>query len=809
MRKLVSVVGIILFSTGLFAQKKTSIYGYVTDREGVPLDGVIINLIDLQIFTISDSIGFYEIEVPPSVRVVLQYTLLGFRQSENGFRIAPESSYFFNKILLNTSVDLGVVSVRGNRTRNQNTINIDPNLSISLPNASGSFEAIIKNLPGVSSNNELSSQYSVRGGNFDENLVYINDVEIYRSFLVRSGQQEGLSFINSDLVKNIRFSSGGFDAKYGDKMSSVLDITYKKPDKNTLTATGGFLGSSISLEKSTKNKKLGMLFGFRNKTNFLLSTLDTKGDYSPSAIDVQSFIQYSPNRFWDFSTLLNFNSNRFELVPKNRETIFGDFSQILRLNVFFEGKERNQFENFTGAFITTYKPTSQLQLKLITSQFRTIEFESFDIEGSYQLDEIESNIGNENFGNTKNNLGSGSFYDRARNEFDAQITSVEHKGAFNDGVVQLLWGLKYQYENVFDKLNELQFIDSTGFILPNNQNQIIIPIAYRAENTLKSNRFSAYIQNTIDFSGGDISVTTGLRTSYWDINNQLTISPRVSFAFNPRWQRDIIFRFSGGAYHQPPFYRELRGITGNLNKNTKAQRAIHFVGGLDYNFKFLNSDFKFLGDIYYKKLDNILPYEVDNVRVRYLENTISKGYATGIDLRISGALVKDLESTFSLSVQKTEEDIIGDFFDELDENDNVIKRVFPGYIPRPTDQRVNFAMFFQDKLVKNPSYKVHLNILFGSRLPIGPPDFERYKDTLRVPAYRRIDIGFSKDFLQQPTIENKRKLKSLIAYAEVFNLLNINNTISYLWLKDVDNRQFAIPNFLTGRQINIKLIAKF
>lgn len=808
MRKLVSILCIVLFSSVLFAQKKTSIYGYVSDKEGFPVEGVVINVVDSQIFTITDSLGFYEIEVPPDSRIVLKFSLLGFRQSENGFRIAQGSRYFFNKVLINTSLDLAVVSVRGNRTKNLNSINIDPNLSISLPNASGSFEAILKTLPGVSSNNELSAQYSVRGGNFDENLVYVNDVEIFRPFLIRSGQQEGLSFINSDLISSVRFSSGGFDAKYGDKMSSVLDITYKKPESTKATASTGFTGNSLSFETATKNKKLGFLVGFRNKTNNLfLSTLDTKGDYSPSVIDIQTFLNYSPNRFWDFSTLLNYNSNKYDLIPRDRETTFGDFSQILRLQVFFDGKERDRFENFTGAITTTYKPTSQIQLKLIASKFSTSEFESFDIEGSYRLDEIESGLGNENFGNIRNNLGNGSFYDRARNEFYAQISTIEHKGIINDGIAQLQWGLKYQYESVLDNLNELQFIDSTGFILPNKQPQLIIPIAYRATNTLNSNRLSAFIQNTIDFAQGDISITTGVRTSFWDINNQLTISPRASIAFNPRWQRDIVFRFSGGAYHQPPFYRELRGITGVLNKNVKAQRAIHFVSGVDYNFKMFNSDFKFLGDIYYKKLDNIIPYEVDNVRIRYYENTLAKGYATGIDLRISGELVKDLESTFSLSVQKTAEDIIGDFYDELDKNGNSI-RIFPGYLPRPTDQRLNLAMFFQDKLAKNASYKVHLNLLFGSRLPIGPPDFERYKDTLRVPSYRRVDVGFSKDFL----FHNKkeiRKIKSFIAYAEVFNLLNINNTISYLWLKDFENRQFAIPNFLTGRQINVKLIAKF
>ena len=683
--------------------------------------------------------------------------------------------------------------------------------------------------------------------------MYVNDIEIYRPFLVRSGEQEGLSFVNSDMVSSILFSAGGFDAKYGDKMSSVLDIKYRKPRGFAGSASMSMLGGALHLEGVSENYRLSYQLGIRQKSNqYLLNSLNTKGDYNPSFTDVQTLFIYDITDKWEIDLLANYSRNRYNTIPLTRETEFGTVNEALRLTIFFDGQEIDKYETYMGAISNVYRPNSDITLKLITSAFRTFESEAFDIQGQYWLDELEKDIGKDDFGEVKFNRGIGTYLTHARNDLDAFVYNAEHKGYLSNGSAShttgkslyLLWGIKYQHESINDRLSEWNMLDSAGFSLPHPADSVgyTIPALQPAQIievqdllktkiNIRSNRYSGYLQNNWTWSSKDtteLTFTSGIRANYWDLNKQMLVSPRVSFSIKPNWKNDVIFRAATGYYYQPPFYRELRDLNGKINYNLKAQKSIHFVLGSDYNFKAWNRPFKFVSEIYYKHLENLVPYEIDNVRIRYYAENSANGYATGIDLKINGEFVKGIESWASLSVMKTEEDIEGDFYYEYYNAEGVkiipgftfdqqavdSTRFEPGFIPRPTDQRVNFSLVFQDYLPRFPNYKMHLNLVFGSRLPFGPPTFERFKDTLRIPPYRRVDIGFSALLFDKNKREEtpKRLLKHLNtiwASLEVFNLLGINNTISYLWIKDVTNRQYAIPNYLTARLLNVKLIVKF
>jgi hypothetical protein len=825
----------VLFFAGnisnVLAQNTATIYGKVNDENEKALEAVTISVIGATSGTYTDNKGNFELKIPADSSVKVVFSYVGFKTEERLVNLSPNQRKNVSVNLKYSSANIVEVTVEDKLGRSKSVTRIDPKSVDIITSVTGGVEAILKTLPGVSSNNELSSQYMVRGGNFDENLVYVNDIEIYRPLLVRGGQQEGLSFVNNDMVSSIVFSAGGFDAKYGDKMASVLDIRYRKPRELGGSFQASLLGASLHTEGASKGYRFTYQVGVRQKSNqYLLGNMEMRGDYAPSFTDVQSFLTYDISEKWEINFLGNISRNVFRFVPTTRETEFGYINEALRFTVFFEGQEVSSFNTFMGALSSIHRPNKDLTLKFIASSFRTIESETFDINGAYRLDELERDLGSEEFGEAVSNRGVGEFLNHARNQLKGQIYNLEHRGYLDNDVYNLKWGIKGQTEIIDDKLREWNMVDSAGYSVPRlPSDEILLQNVIRTDINLQSTRMMGFVQNSWYWGDStDYSLTAGIRTHYWSLNNQTTVSPRISFSMKPNWKRDIMLRAAAGYYHQPPFYRELRGLDGSINKDIKAQTSIHFVVGSDYNFKAWDRPFKFVSELYFKHMENLIPYEVDNVRIRYYAENNAVGYATGIDLKVNGEFIKGIDSWASLSVMQTKEDILDDFFYRYINSDGerIIPgytanrtpvdsvRIEPGYIPRPTDQRYVFGLFFQDYLPKFPDFKMNINMLFGARLPFGPPSFERYRDTLRMPPYRRVDLGFSYQILSEdkrPKKENSafKNIKSMWVSLDVFNLLDINNTISYLWIRDAGNRQYAVPNYLTPRLINLRLVTKF
>ncbi len=808
---------IYFFLFASFISNAQTIKGKISDINNIPLPAVNISIIDLKGGITSNNNGFYSISIKPNRSHVVAYSFVGYQTEKVRIPMLKKGQeYILNIILKESNTLLDDIIVKDQKSRKNNLSRIKTKHVEVIPGSSGGIESVLKTLPGVSSANELSSQYSVRGGNFDENLVYVNGIEVYRPFLIHSGQQEGLSFVNSDLVGSILFSAGGFSAKYGDKMSSVLDIKYKQPKKISSSVSMSLLGGSAHLEGISKNRRLSYLLGLRHKSNqYLLNSLDTEAEYRPRFSDLQTFINYKLNTNWDISFLSNISSNQYQMIPKDRNTDFGTFNEALRLTIFFEGQELDKYQTYFGALSTKYNPNTKVKLELTASAFQTYEEENFDILGEYWLYQLDNNLGSDNFGDVAFDRGVGKYINHARNSLDARVLNFSHKGNYSEKDKNINWGLKFQNEKIDDKISEWTLIDSAGFTLPhpydsiglpsNPNQQVLMNELLKTDISISSFRQSGYLEYSQDIN--NLSLNAGTRSSYWSYNEELLVSPRISLAYAPNWEKDVVFRLASGIYYQSPFYRELRYPSGEVNQNIKSQKSVHYVLGSDYLFYKWGRPFKWITEIYYKKLDDLIPYKVDNVRIQYLAENNSKGYATGIDLKINGEFVSGVESWASLSIMKTEEDIIGDSY--IDENGNT---VYPGYIARPTDQRVNFSLFFQDYIPGNMNYKMHLNMIYGSGLPFGPPKSEKYQDILRIPDYRRVDIGFSAVLKS----ENKRSrlrfmniLNSAWLSAEVFNLLDINNTVSYLWVSDVGGRQYAVPNYLTRRQVNLKLVLRF
>ncbi len=820
------------------SQNTATIFGKITDNGNEPIEDVSISMLgSSQAIGFSDSKGEFSYKIPADVEVVVIFNNINYAQVRHTLKLASGEKLNISKKMNSKETTIGIVEITdGNRFKE--FVRLDPINITHIPTASQDFNAILFTLPGVSSRNELSSSYSVRGGNFDENLVYVNGIEVYRPFLTRSGQQEGLSFINPDLVSSVLFSAGGFEAKYGDKMSSVLDVQYRKPRKFSGTVSGSLLGSSLHLEGVSKNYRFSWLFGARYKTNkYLLSKTDSKGDYKPFFADIQMYTSYDLTDKWKLDFLGNLAFNKYQFIPQNRETEFGTVTQALRLKIYFDGQEVDHFNTMMGAVSAIYTGNSgALNLKFISSAFKSKETEAIDIQGQYFIGDLETDFGKPNFGEVVSERGVGTHIDHSRTNLTAYVLSAEHKGSYTIKKKQLLWGVKYSNEIITDKLSEWKYIDSAGFSIPTQPPPIFTPEPIQLQNVIKqkinlfSNRISGYtegIWSTETKDTATVSATLGVRANYWDLNKQALVGPRGTIGIKPNWKRDFLFRFSSGYYYQPPFYRELRGIDGVINYAIKAQTSIHFVLSSDHNFKSWKRPFKLTAEAYYKYLDNLIPYEIDNVRIRYSAKNNARGYATGIDLKVNGEFVKGLESWVSLSVMQTQEDIKDDFYYDYYNSDgkkivpgytaNSVKkdsiRFEPGYIPRPTDQRVNVGLFFQDQMPGYPDLKMHLNLLFGSGVPFGPPGSQRYQQVLRMPSYRRVDIGFSYQALKETrTVKNKsigRYVKSIWISLEVFNLLGTNNTVSYIWVEDVTNRQYAVPNYLTQRQLNLRTIFKF
>ncbi len=814
MKRILFIVLFLILKLSLISQ---TIEGKITDFNLNPLVAVNISILNQSGGLISDNDGFYKVNIKANRSYVIAFSFIGYETEKIRVPMLKKGQkYTLNISLKESNTLLEDIIVKDQKSRKNNLSRIKTKHVEVIPGSGGGIESVLKTLPGVSSANELSSQYSVRGGNFDENLVYVNGIEVYRPFLIHSGQQEGLSFVNTDLVGSILFSAGGFSAKYGDKMSSVLDIKYKQPKKIASSLSLSLLGGSAHLEGISKNRRLSYLLGFRHKSNqYLLSSLDTEAEYVPRFSDLQTYLNYKINTNWDISLLTNISKNQYQMIPQDRNTDFGTFNEALRLTVFFEGQELDKYETYFGALSTRFNPNTKVQLELTGSAFQTFEQENFDILGEYWLYQLDNNLGSDNFGDVAFDRGVGKYIKHARNSLDARVINFSHKGNYNDKDISLVWGLKFQNEDINDRISEWTLIDSAGFTLPhpydsigsssNSNQQVLMNEILKTDINISSTRKSGYLEYSQDLN--NFSLNAGTRSSYWSYNEELLVSPRISLAYAPNWEKDVVFRLASGIYYQSPFYKELRYPDGRLNNNIESQKSTHYVVGSDYLFYKWGRPFKWITELYYKKLDNLIPYKVDNVRIQYLAENNSRGYATGVDFKINGEFVSGVESWASLSIMQTEEDIIGDSY--IDENGNTVE---PGYIPRPTDQRVNFSLFFQDYIPGNLNYKMHLNMIYGSGLPFGPPKSEKYEDILRIPDYRRVDIGFSAILKS----ENKRSrvnfmnvFNSAWLSVEVFNLLDINNTISYLWVSDIGGRQYAVPNYLTRRQVNLKLILRF
>ena len=806
----------------LWAQQNAIVNGIVLDDRGKPIEFATVTF-GTQTGVVTDAKGEFSISVPSLQDVVLQVRHVSFKSKEYFVNIKPNTTQRLRIIMDPLTIEEYRFVEELNRDLPM--INIDPANIQMIATPGDPVMALLKTAGlGISTNNELSAGYSVRGGNFDENLIYVNDVEIYRPFLARSGQQEGLSFINPDMVQGISFSSGGYESKYGDKMSSVLDITYKKPVRFGANVMASLLGVNVHMEDAILKNRLKYNIGFRYKSNnYILSSLDTKGEYKPDFIDFQSFITYDATEKFEVNLMASYSDNNFRLIPENRTTTFGHVQQAKQLNVYFDGQEITRFQVASGALVFNYKPSQNSYIKWIGSVYNTIESEKLDIEGQYFLGDVESDLSDPDFGQVVNTVGIGGFINHARNRLNATVASGEVKSKFfipskkynSQNNMTIQWGLKYQHEWIDDRLDEWNLLDSAGYLLPyagpSDTLAIQLQDVRKSSISLSTNRISGFYQHAFTWwvDSSKITLTAGVRANYWDLNEELLISPRLQFSWKPNWKPDMLFRVSGGMYYQSPFYRELRDLDGNINTQVKAQRSIHAVIGMDYNFKIWKRPFKFVTEVYYKHLSNLNPYELDNVRIRYYATNNASGYAAGVDMKLGGEFIEGLESWVTMSVMQTEEDIAGDM--DVKSNGDTI---YPGFIPRPTDQRFTLGLFFQDHIPRFKNFRVHLNLLFGSQLPFGPPNDNRYSDTLRAPFYRRVDIGFSYVILAPDRKFKKPKsvmhhVKSMWLSFEVFNLLDINNTVSYSWIRDISNRQYAVPNYLTPRLFNVKFVVKF
>jgi hypothetical protein len=801
-----------------FSQTAT-IKGVILDDNNTPIDNV--NIKAGTGGTKTDRTGFYILKIPANQDVSIEFSHLSYKKIAANFNLKNGEDYEFNPIM-NTSIEqIATITVSGKRQKEvEGIVTLNPETIRKIPGANAGVENLLLTLPGVSNNNELSTQYAVRGGNYDENLVYVNGIEVYRPFLIRSGQQEGLSFVNMDMVQNVDFSAGGFQAKYGDKLSSVLDITYKNPYQFEINADLSLLGGSLSLEGVSKDSKFSGIVGMRYRDNGLLvNAKETETNYQAAFGDIQTFLTYKFSNKFHLNFLGNTSLNKYSYQPQTRQTNFGTLSDPLALLVFYEGEEKDAYQTSFGAFKGTYFANDNLTLNLIASAYHTTEEEYFDILAQYRLGEVNTNIGDEDLGEVEFSEGIGGQLNHGRNDLDALIANIEHRGSFNINNHNFEWSLKYTHEDIRDRLVEWEVIDSAGFsirppkTIPTNEQPYISfsgPIKpfqnIRATNNTQIDRFQAYAQwskrSTLGTS--DVWYNAGVRVHNWGVHgdgikssNSTILTPRGQFAIKPDWKNDMLFRVAAGFYYQPPFYRELRNSSGTVQPNVKSQKSLHMVLGNDYSFKMWDRPFKLTTEAYYKKLTDVNPYTLENVRIRYRAENNAKAYAYGLDMRLNGEFVPGTESWFSFGYLKTEENIDG-----------------RGYIPRPTDQRLKFAALFQDYVPNIPSMKMYLNLVYNTGLPGGSPSYaDPYQYQNRLPAYKRADVGFQfviVDEKKQFKTGWKKSFKALSFGFEIFNMFDVQNSITNTWVRDVySKRQYAIPNYLTPRVFNVRTTMKF
>ncbi len=839
MRSKIVLLLLMMIPILLTAQKdRSNIYGKITDNHGNVLELVNIAAIGTIYGSSSDSRGQYTLYLPSDTLIEVVYSFVGYKQEKRSILLKPGEERKIDVSLTATSTTLPDAIISDKQINSSTITRLDARKVSMLPSSgAGGVEDLVKTLPGVSSTNELSSQYNVRGGNFDENLIYINGIEIYKPFLVGSGQQEGMSVINPNLVSNIDFSAGGFSAEYGDKLSSALDITYKRPLITAASLSLSFLGVETHAEGTLAHHRLSYLIGARYKNNkYILGNMETQGSYQPNFTDIQGIIAYSINPKLEISAFGYYSRNSYQMIPETRQTDFGNIQESHRLTIYFDGKETSNYDVGLGAITLNYSPNEDLNLKLIASTYSAMEGENYDIQGQYWIGLLETNPGNEQNGNVISNHGIGTFIEHARNDFYSQVFNIDHKGAYTKDFYTLKWGARYQHQAFDDIINEWEMIDSAGFSLPHPHDSIGNSISKvhpfeishlsKGHNKLKINNLDAYIHNEwiLNTEKDDVlTFSLGLRANYWGYNNDISFSPRGGLAYKPNWNNNMLFRLSGGVYVQPPFYRELRMFDGTLISPEKAttQKSYQVVLTHEYNFKAWDRPFVLTTELYYKYLKDIIPYELDNIRIRYYADQKATGYASGIDLRLNGEFVKGIESWASLSLMKSEENIkyylssSGEILSQTEVDGGapyVCDTIIKG-IPRPSDQRINFSLFFQDYIPYIPSFKVNLKLVFGTGLPFGAPHSERYQQKKRMTAYRRIDIGFSKQLISETTSFKKgnplRFIRNSWISLEIFNLLGIYNVSSYMWVTDIYNIQYAVPNYLTPRQINLKLVAEF
>ncbi len=820
MKNLLSALILLLLPVSLLlAQDTGRLSGRVLDSIGNPVELANVALLGTQVGTMTNSDGSYELRVPAGHSYTVVVSCVGYLTRQYAVRLAPGGSRNQEITLQRDIRNIKEVSVSARQERASTFHRIDVEELNYMPTTTGKVEAIIKSQAGVSSNNELSSQYSVRGGNFDENLVYVNDIEIYRPFLVRSGQQEGLSFVNSDLVSSIKFSAGGYDARYGDKMSSALDITYRRPRKFAGSSSVSLLGASAHVEGTSRTKRFTYLAGYRYKTtSYLLNTLQTKGDYKPQFSDFQSMFTYQLNKKMELSFLGNYSSNKYLFIPSETDVEFGTKDLPLNLKIYYDGQEVDRFDTYLGALSFHYQPVKGLSLKLTGSAFRTSERETFDIMGQYWINQLDNTINSETYGDSILNVGVGTLLTHARNYLDAIVVTASHIGSYQVGNNRVQWGLSFRYQDFLDRISEWELLDSSGYVIPYNGDEIILSDFRRSENHTAYNQYTLFLQDIreINSSFADLFVTAGVRGTIWNFNPTAMVSPRATISLQPFWERDIMFRAAAGYYYQPPFYKEMRRPDGTINREIKPQRSIHLLLGGDYIFSMWDRPFKLTGEAYYKWLSNLIPYKIENIRLSYSGENISQGYARGIDFKLNGEFVQGAESWMTLSLLQTREDIAGDQAFIWDGENYVMQPA--GEFPRPTDQLFTFGLYFQDYFPNNPGYKVHLNAFYGTGLPLSSPNDDQYYTTLRMKPYRRVDIGFSKVIKRETDITGERNplrfFESIWISGEIFNLLGIKNEASYLWIRTISDQrgipgQFGVPNYLTGRRFNIKLSVSF
>ena len=840
MKKLLLFI-LFLLPAFVFAQRPTGVlFGKITDDNGKVVEFVNVAVQNTKYGVVSDARGSYSLTLPADTLINVVFSFVGYEEIKINVQLKPGERRKHDVKMQVTSTMLTEVTVHDQSIKSSTITRLDAKETVLLPSAgAGGVEDMVKTLAGVSSTNELSSQYNVRGGNFDENLIYVNGIEIYKPFLVGSGQQEGLSFINSRLVSNIDFSAGGFSVEYGDKLSSVLDITYKKPTIAASSLTLSLLGADAHTEGMAFKGRMSYLIGARYKnTQYLLGAMDTKGDYKPNFADVQGLITYNISSRLEITALGYYSRNSYLMVPTTRQTDFGNLQASYRLKIYFDGQELSKYTTGLGAISLNFSPNEDLNLKLIGSAYSAVESETYDIQGQYWIGLLETNPGSEQQGDVIANQGVGTYIEHARNSFYSRVFNLDHKGAYKYRDNVLKWGLRYQHQLFDDIINEWDMSDSAGYTQPHSVDSILNPNnpmqtplelknVAKGHNELQVNNLDGYIQNSwqLESEKGNIWVlTAGLRANYWGYAGSVNVSPRAGIALQPNNHPDMTFRLSGGVYVQPPFYRELRMFDGILVSKDKAsvQKSYQVVLGHEYKFMAWDRPFVLTSEIYYKYLKDIIPYQVDNIRIRYYADQKATGHAYGLDMKINGEFVKGIESWASMSIMRTTENIQyfidanGNILSQTDINNGTayVRDTIISGIPRPSDQRINFAIFFQDYLPMIPSFKVNLKLIFGTGLPFGASEAERYKQTNRMTPYRRVDLGFSKQLIGDETsFRNPRNplnyIRNCWLSLEVFNLLGVNNVSSYMWVTDVYNIQYAVPNYLTNRQLNLKLILEF